>query len=304
MICSCPKCQAQIDVDLSKVPEKGAFMPCPECKGRFWIAREAYARMALNKTGSIYCDQCGKELDHKIICSACGVMFPDYLLVQASKPPRRQVEKVNIFTMGFSLKPAARPSYTYEYGYESAKKSAGWSFGFNMKMVAAVAALLVIAVSLNFFYKIQKEEQQYVKDYMRALYAIKTGNDLSLDICAKISADWKSKGQNVVPQISVDDEARLNKVKGVSDRYMQKLNKPPKKFISNKEKLENLYEIYARTNTLALAPSGSISTFESAAAKSQNEFNTSIAALKDGMPTALSEEFQIAQKKYKGLQNI
>ena len=304
MICSCPKCQAQIDVDLSRVPEKGTFMPCPECKGRFWIAREAYARMALNKVGSIYCDQCGKELDHKIICSACGVMFPDYLLVQASKPPRRQVEKVNLFTMGFSLKPAARPSYTYEYEYESAKKSAGWSFGFNMKMVAAVAVLLIIAVSGGYFYQIKKAEQQYVKNYMRALYAIKTGTDLSFDTCAKITAEWKSKGLNIVPQISVEDEARLNKVKEITDRYMQKLNDPPKKFAGNKEKLANLYEIYTRTNSLALAPSGSLSGFESETAKSQNEFNASIAAIKDGMPTALSKEFQIAQKKYKGLKNI
>src|ERR1035441_3358055 len=88
MTCSCPKCHAQIEVDFSSIPENGTFTPCPECKGRFWTNKESYARMALKKEGSTYCDKCGKELGHQIVCAGCGVMYPDYYLVQASKPPQ------------------------------------------------------------------------------------------------------------------------------------------------------------------------------------------------------------------------
>jgi hypothetical protein len=48
--------------------------------------------MALKKKGETYCVKCGKELDHIIICTACGVKYPDYYLIQASKPTRRRSE--------------------------------------------------------------------------------------------------------------------------------------------------------------------------------------------------------------------
>lgn len=104
MTCSCPKCHAQIEIDFSSIPENGTFKPCPECNSRFWINKESYARMALKKDGNIYCDKCGKELDHLIVCAECGVMYPDYYVVQASKPPRRQVEKADLFSFSFTLR--------------------------------------------------------------------------------------------------------------------------------------------------------------------------------------------------------
>jgi hypothetical protein len=85
---------------------------------------------------------------------------------------------------------------------------------------------------------------------------------------------------------------------------MSKLNDPPKKYIANKQKLASLYDIYSKTYALATAPSGSFSSFDSAVAKSKSDFRSSAATLKQNMPGALSKEFQVAQKKYKGLQNI
>src|ERR1700687_2341971 len=116
---TCPKCNAEIEIDLSNLPEDGAHTPCPECKGRFWISRESYARRALKKEGKLYCDKCGNELGHSIVCAACGVMYPDYCLVQTAKPPRRQVEKAD-FSLSFSLKPA-RQNYSYT-SYSDSKK--------------------------------------------------------------------------------------------------------------------------------------------------------------------------------------
>ena len=306
MTCSCPKCHAQIEVDLSKIPESGTFTPCPECKSRFWVNKETYARRALIKEGRIYCDKCGKELDHIIACSACGVMYPDYYLVQASKPPRRQVEKPDLFSMSFTLKPAT-PTYSYAYTYTGAKKSSVRTPKVLLKRVGLLALVALLGAGMAYLYHINQVEKQYAKNYMRALYTIKTGTELSLNTCAKISAQWKTKmdaGQGSVPRISEEDVSRLNTVKTATDSFMQKLNETPKKYIDSKEKLTNLYGVYTKVHTLAVAPSGSLSGFTGLTSKSQDDFNVAVKELKGSLPTELSEELQIAKVKYKGLKDI
>ena len=304
MTCSCPKCHANIEVDQYKIPEKGTFMPCPECKGRFWIAREAYARMALNKEGSIYCDHCGKELDHKIICSACGVMYPDYLLVQLTKPPRRQIEKRDLFSSSFSLKPA-QPTYAYNYSYASTetKEPRTTEMRPYLKLAGVAVIVILIAIGLSSLYNKKKSDQLYVKNYMRALYIIKTGNDLSLNICSKISKDWQSSissRQNSIPRLNDEDESKLNSIKESAERFMQILKDPPKKYKVSKEKLSNLYDLYLKVNTLAIAPSGSLSGFTSMVNNSQKDFNSGMQEVVQSFTSELSAEFQIAKTKYKG----
>jgi len=305
MTCSCPKCHAQIEVDLSRIPENGAFTPCPECKGRIWINKESYARMALNKEGKTYCDKCGKELDHSIICASCGVMYPDYYLVQASKPLRRQIEKPDLFSMSFTLK-QAKPTYTYTT-YSAAKKSSEKSPNVLLKRVSLLVLVALLVVGIGYFYHSKKSEQQYAKNYMRTLYTIKSGTDLSLTTCAKISAAWQTNvdaGQRYAPHISAEDEARLNSVKDMTDRFMLTLNEPPKKFIDSKEKLAKLYGIYTKTHTLAVAPSGSLPSYTNSASKSQDEFNLAVQEMKGSLPPELAAELQIAKVKYKSLKDI
>lgn len=303
MTCSCPKCHAQIEVDLSKIPENGTFSPCSECKGRFWINKESYARMALKKEGNTYCDKCGKELDHQIVCAECGVMYPDYYLVQASKPPRRQVEKPDLFSMSFTLKQAPKESYAYT----GAKRSVA---GPSKAIFAKVGLLVLVAllvVGAGYFFHTQKMDNQYAKNYMRALYSIKVGTDLSLSTCAKLTAEWKTStdaGQKYAPHIIAEDESRLNGVKETTDIIMQKLNKPPKKFVDSKEKLAKLYGAYAKVHALAVSPSGSLPSFTDSASKSQSEFNIALQELKGSLPPELSAELQLAKVKYKGLKDI
>lgn len=306
MTCSCPKCNAQIEVDLSKIPESGNFTPCPECKSRFWINKESYARMALNKEGKTYCDKCGKELDRIIVCAACGVMYPDYYLVQASKPPRRQVEKPDLFSMSFTLKPAATQTYVYT-GYTGGEKSVAGPLKTLFVRVGVLALVVLLAVGIGFFFHSRKEDQLYAKNYMRALYTMKVGTDLSLSTCAKLSTEWKTNmdaGQKYAPHINEEDETRLNSIKDTTDKFMQTLNEPPKKFIDSKEKLARLYGVYTNAHSLAVAPSGSLSGFTDSASKSQNDFNVALQELKGSLPPELSAELKIAKAKYKGLKDI
>jgi hypothetical protein len=306
MTCSCLKCHAQIEVDLNKIPENGTFTSCPECKGRFWINRESYSRMALKKDGNTYCDQCGTELDHKIVCTACGVMFPDYYLLQASRPPRRQVEKPDLFSLSFSLKPA-KPTYSYTYTSASAKESYVRPQRSVFKITGIVAVIILIAIALGFFYQNKKAERMYAVNYMRTLYTIKTGMDISENLCQKVSNDWKTnlnEGQDYVPIINTVDESHLNRVKDATDRFIKKLNKPPKKFVGSNNKLINLYGVYTKAYEIAVTPTGSLSSFSSSASKTQNDFNAAIKDLKQSLPKELSDELKVAQNKYKGFKDI
>jgi hypothetical protein len=259
--------------------------------------------MALKKEGKTYCDKCGGELDHTIVCSACGVMYPDYYLVQTSKPPRRRVEKPDLFSGSFTLKPAAKQTYIYT----GAKRSVAGPSKALLVRLGLVALVALLVVGIGFFFHIKKAEQLYAKNYMRALYTMKVGTDLSLSTCAKLSAEWKTNmaaGQKYAPHISEEEESRLNGVKDTTDRFMQTLNDPPKKFIDSKKKLSNLYGVYTKAHALAAAPSDSLSGFIDSVSKSQNDFNEALQQLKGSLPPQLSEEFKIAKAKYKGLKDI
>ena len=301
MMCSCPKCQANIEVDLSRIPEEGTLTSCPECKKRFWTGRESHARRALKKEGGIYCDKCGNLLDHSIVCRACGVMYPDYFLVQASRPPRRQIEKAG-FSINFTLKPAAK-SYSYTAAKKTAEKSSKSLFITVGLLVLVVAAAVAGVVS----YQNMKAQQQYALNFVRALYVIKTGTDLSLKTCAKLSADWQAKlsaGQNIAPRVSVADETDMKTVKVEIDKYMQSLSKPPEKFLPANDKLARLHGINAKLYSLTVTPSGSLPAFADSVAKSENDFKLAAQELKAGLPAMLAEELNKAKTRYKGLQNF
>ncbi len=308
MTCTCPKCNAQIEIDISNIPENGTFTPCPECKSRFWITKESYARMSLKKEGKIYCDKCGSELAHSIVCTGCGIMYPDYCLVQASKPPRRQIEKPDLFSISFpTLKPAS-PKSSYTYSYTGVRKPSLQPSKVFLKRAGVMALIALLVVGSAYIYHIKQAEKQFAVNYMRALYAIKAGTDFGLNTCTRISAEWKARGdagQRFVPKINEEEESRLNSIKTAADGFMKKLNKTPKKYTVSKEKLADLYGIYARVHNLAVAPpSDSLTNFTGSTSKSQSDFNAAVNDLKASLPTALSEELQIAKVKYKSLKDI
>jgi hypothetical protein len=205
--------------------------------------------------------------------------------------------------MSFTLKPATKQTYVYT----GAKKSvAGPSRAIFVK-IGLLLTVAILSVGAGYFYHINKAEGLYAKNYMRALYTIKSGTDFSLSNCAKLSSEWKTSidaGQKYAPHISADDETRLNSVKVTIDRIMQTLDRPPKKFLNSKEKLAKLYEVYAKAHALAVAPTGSLPDYTNSASKSQNEFNVAIQELKGSLPPELTTELKIAKAKYKSLKDI
>lgn len=303
MMCSCPKCAAEIELNTAGISEEGSYAPCPECKSRFWIGKESFARRALQKEGKLYCDACGKELGCLTVCTGCGVVFPDYYLLQMSKPQRRQVEKAKFsWSFGSSSKPAKQ---TYSIPQKSTSVTP-----LSRKFLVRAACLVVFAAlsALGvYLYQQNKMESEYALNYVRALYGMKSGTDFCLKTCVTVSADWKAKadaGQRFVPHIAADDESHLNEVKDQVDKMRQKMEKPPQKFRKADEAFAKLYSVYVRLNALTVTPPSSLPNFTDSVTKLDSEFKTSAQELKAALPAELSKALEKARTKYSGMKDF
>jgi len=305
MKCTCPKCNVKIQLDLPNVSEEGASSTCTECKARFLVYKEPFAGRALRKTGEVSCSHCGEELGPYLHCPACGVLYPDYYVAQSGlkrAPKKRELVSLKesfSFDLGTKKVDTASPEQTYAVEQRPGNKSS------NLVAIVVsgimVIALLAAGVTI---YNNKKMERQYAASYVIALYGIKSGSDLNLTKCAKISAEWKSKldsGQSFTPRISAGDEADLTTVKNEIDGAMQKLRKTPKKFAAANDKLINLHGVYAKSLAATLAPSGTPTSFTDSVSKVENEFNLAVKDLKANLPEELKDEVRRVLPRYNGL---
>jgi hypothetical protein len=252
----------------------------------------------LRKEGNIYCAKCGNELDHLIVCRGCGFKFPDYFLVQVSKPVRRKAGKSDR-SMSFALKPVSQT-------YASPSKTATVSRK-PLLMVIGLLVIVALVIAGVFVYQNKSLERKYAENFALALYGIKAGTDESLKNCAKISVDWKAKtaaGQNFTPRVGAEDATVLNTIKTETDKFMQSTNEPPEKFSAAKEKLANLYGVYSKLHSLALAPPGSLATFTDAAGKAESDFKLAAQGLKENLPAELSAEVEKAKARHTALRDF
>jgi len=303
MTCSCPKCAAEIEMNAAGISEEGSYTPCPECKSRFWIGKESFARRALQKEGKLYCDACGKELGCLTVCTGCGVVFPDYYLLQMSKPQRRQIEKAKFsWSFGSSSKPAKQ---TYSIPQKSTSVTP-LSSKFLVRAVSLVVFAALVGVGSHVYIQ-NKTERQYAASYVVALYGIKTGVNVSLSQCARISADWKAKtdaGHQFVPRLTASEETRSQRVNNELDPLMLKLDKPPQKFSKARESITKLYGIHTRLNSLAATPPATLGGFNEAVGRIDGDFKAAAQELKAGLPTELSEELERGKAKFKELKDL
>jgi uncharacterized protein YbaR (Trm112 family) len=302
----CPKCSAEIELDLPPSTVEETSVACPACKARLWVFKESFAARAFRKTKEISCEKCGKGLGHSTFCPSCGVLFPDYLVVSTGRKRARKVtiiKEIRAHKRGRAELAAHRPGAAPLSVSQKPDKNTS-----KILLITASLVVLAIVASLGIrAYQQHNAESQYTANYLRALYCIKTAADRSLKTCAKISADWKvnlDAGRNVNPHVSAEDEAALNTVRGEIDKYMQKLNPPPENYVNANEKLANLNGVYAKLHALAVAPSGPLPRFNDSAGKLDSEYKKAAQELKASLPEKLSAELKKAGVKYKGLRDF
>lgn len=302
MTVPCPKCDAKTQLDLPHIPEDGTSAKCPECNTRFWITKESFATRALKKEGKSLCYFCSNELSNFLDCPTCGVMYPDFCIVQTSKPAKKK-KRVSSSAVSFSIRPQRR---TRGIALQQATATHKPSKSILITSVV-VAVVAVLAVTLGVAYFNKQAEEQYASGFMRALYGIKLGTDSNIKQCSIISANWKTKmdaGQNFDLRISDQDKSRIDSAKSDIDILMQKLPKVPQKFNKANENLIKLHGIYTKSYSLTTAPSGTLPVFTNLAGNLESEFKQTAQELKATLPPELADKYQKALPKYKALQNL
>lgn len=299
MNCSCPKCAADIQVDRSCATETGVATSCPECKSRFWLLQEPFLLRAFKKEGRLYCHKCGSPLGLSNMCEACGEFFPAYCVVQLAKPVRRSARKAGD-SFSLAQKRSNRVREATPEGLRTARTPL-------LALVGLVAVVAVLAVAVSSFVLNMKAEQQFARNYVLALYGVKSGADRSLNMFAKISGEGKAKadsGQVFLLRIGPEEKSDLKAVKVEVDKVMQQLGTPPEKFIAANDGLARLYQVYAKIYALNLSPPDSLSSLIDSAAKLDGEFNRATQELKTGLPEELLEEIRQVAPRYKNLQPL
>jgi hypothetical protein len=277
------------------------------------ILRESFARRAYRKTGEICCAECGSQLGNSVNCPSCGALYPDYIVADtpdAVRKRKRASTKWEPFKgLEFSLRPSRRgDESTYVPQYVAAGTTDGAPAGSRNLVVGLVALVIGIALLAGGVgaYNHHQKTKRYAATFVATLYAIKSGVELSTDVSMKVTGEWKKKedaGLPYQPRPAVDDEARLNRLKGEVDRLMQKMQ-PPAKFAAVNEQLVRLNGMYGRAHALALAPAGSRAEFRESATKLQGDFMKAARELKGALPPRLAEEFKKGQARYIGLRDL
>jgi hypothetical protein len=296
MKCSCPKCSANVDIDFQLIPDKGTYIKCTECKRRFWIHREYFAGRALRKRGEIYCAKCGEELNHTIACPACRALYPDFFVVQAKKTVPRRLPAVKL---SFAL-PKVHSSRPRHKRSSAISPKPGAKMPKSLKRLVSAAAVVVLVIFGGYLYYQTTLENEYSRNFVKALYAIKTGRDISHETSEKII----SSGQDFGLRINAEDEARLNKVKSSADKLMKRINNPPGKYTKANEKLVKLYNIYSEMNTFMTSHPKTLQSFKNSSNKLENDFAEGVKDMKANLPQKLSEGIRTAKVRYKNLRDI
>jgi hypothetical protein len=314
MICTCPKCAAPIEMDLSKAGETGTATKCTACKARLQISREPFVRRAYRRHSEVSCAHCGNQLGHYLNCPSCGELYPDYFVAETPDAIRKRTRKVSssfrsLKNISFEWRSAPAKDQAYRPAAIAGTASVPTQTAVeaNRKALFKVVGLvaLVAALAGGFaFYKHHQSKQQFAANFVRAIYVIKTGMELNLKTCARLTADWRAKGGGPAPRVSADEEAKLVKVKDEIDKIQQLLENPPKSFTPATEKLGKLKGVYVNLQTLTMAPPNAINVFTDAAGKAEGDFKKTAMELKADMPVELSDALTKARTDYTGLRDF
>jgi len=292
MICTCPKCAAEVLFDSSQIKKEGTSFTCPACRSRFWICAEATVRQASRQEVKVYCSTCGKKLNHLAVCAGCGLLLPEYFAVQWVKKGQKK--------QGIRSIPPGREEATNAISQKSAL-SVPKSIG---AVAVALIALLVLGTALN---QKKKAEQIFVTNFIQVIYGVHTGSDLCLRQSARLADNWEARmaaGLNIAPSIKLGDKSRLLYVKNETDENMGKIAAPPRKYVPVKNNLDKLYTTYRNLHVVTLNRPGSLPEFTAAIDSAESEYKLAAAQLKANLPEEMSAELKNAKNKYVSLRDF
>jgi hypothetical protein len=272
------------------------------------VQRENFFLRAFKKKGSIYCFDCGHELGSDNLCMGCGSLCPDYCVVQSSKPSVRVQQRAS-FSFSRSRSQATKSAAPRISSKSAASHRASVQKHHqpvNSRWLAyagLAVLLLVLAGGVGKLYLDQQAEQQYAKNFISALYGIKSGTDMCLGSIDAISTEWQKSAEsfNVAPRPTEKDLGRFATVKIRISEAMDKLNESPEKFTEARGNLVRLQKVYGDIYSLSTSAPGSLAALTESKSILEREFFKTADVLMNSMPEALQEELRISVAKYRNL---
>ncbi len=306
MRCSCPKCKTDITEEFHVIPAEGIYLSCPQCKANFNLKRESFARRALYKGGDISCAECGNEPGASVYCQSCHAIYPDILVAESSSAGKKQLGKILSIFKNLRKK-SVKPTHTISISPSPKKQVAFKGIklpGQPLQLAATIIILVAFLCTAGAYYYLNKIESDYMGNYIKALYVINVSENYNISHCEKFSADWKTKLTAGAPTLGANELTYLSRGLKDAEIVMQKLGKPPKKYLASNEALLQLYEIYKKHQALAVAPTGYPDSFAASSRKLGEDFRKSATTLKSGLPEKLSDKLTVAKTKFKQLQSF
>lgn len=313
MKCTCPKCHADIEIDLPEVTEEGSANACPECKARLFVHKESFGARALRRTGEISCALCGDELGPHTHCAACGAPYPEYLVVaQGNKRSVKTRGHLKLKSSPFAKSAGAAPrAPSFDpTALEKAPGKTGTGGGLQKKHLVIGLSLVLLVVLGAFGYVVYsrgKAEAEYADKFVKMTYCIHSGQARSLKACTKIAADWKLRndaGQGAAPRISIEEEKDFALLKSEFQTLQKKMETAPKKYQQCNDMLAKLFGPAQKIQSLALSPSPTLPGLIEATTRYDAEYHKSVREFKAVIPEDLMKELQSASQRYKALKPL
>ena len=249
------------------------------------------------KQGRIYCCDCGEELGSDMLCLSCGSLCPDYCVVQSPRFVSHKQQKA-----GYSPSlPQGSKSRTRAIPTPKASQpqtSRSW------RAYAALAVLVLALVGgISKVYLDHKAHQEYARNFIVALYGVKSGADLNLGLIDNISSSWQQNlgAGGIAPRPSQKDLDKLTVVKKRISQAMEALNESPEKFVEARAQLIRLHGVYEQIYALNISNPNSLDEYTVSADKLKADFLKAAGDLKRSMPEELSNELKASVAKYTNL---
>ncbi len=306
MTCTCPKCKAEFEFDVTAIPAEGSFDKCSACNVNLVIRKESFAKRALYKSSEIACAECGSPPGISIYCENCHAIYPEILLIETSSATKKQLGKILAsLNLLRNLKLTATAK-SHKEGFSptpaSGKtKGKGVKLGSPLQVALTLLLILGVVAAGGYFWYQDKVATEYSENYVKAIMGMKSARDFEIKTSNSLAGSWKAGG---VATLAEKEVKLLASSRKDVDTLMKRIGKVPPQFTASNEAIIKLNNSFGKLHAAVTDTSGTSDIYAVTVRKNDDEFLSSAKALKAGLAGKLADIFNESARKYKTLQDL
>lgn len=254
----------------------------------FW--RDAMGRQKVPehlRSAGMSCPLCRNGQPFSGRCAFCGCDFAGFVVMNTNKASRNKRHSNETVPSG---------SGTQGPGSGLIARLSKMSLRARATALGVIFLLLISLITGIVQYR-NNMQKHYSKNFVMALYVMKSGMDMGEKVCNGTSGVESS----ATPDLSgIDPEtlADMKYVNAETNKIMGELGSPPGEYLQAAQILQKLYALYEKTNYMVISSPDSLSRHEAEIVAAREEFSREIKNLKTNLPAPLAEELKKAGKKY------